>query len=206
MNRSHDWRTALGATLLAALPALAVVPVASADPGEPAPVNPVSGAAATPAAAPAAADPAAAGPAAADPAAADPAAGPSPETHDAVSTACWKFGTALDLAAKHYEDFAYDIAGSGNSVNYQDPNVAQSNVYGRTALREAAGSALDAASTPGLPGDVADPMRSWSLHATKLVLIMGLRGGGDTLNNAATQLNDDANNVQMACALNGSHS
>ena len=46
---------------------------------------------------------------------------------------------------------------------------AQSNLIGRTALREAAGTALEAAGTPGLPGDVADPMRTWSLHATKLV-------------------------------------
>ena len=67
------------------------------------------------------------------------------------------------------------------------------------------GSALDAAGAPRLPGDVADPMRAWSLHATKLVLIMGLRGGGDSLNAAATDLNTDATNVQMACALNGSH-
>ena len=90
-------------------------------------------------------------------------------------------------------------------MNYQDPQIEQSNLLGRTALRVAAGEALDAAGTPGLPGDVADPMRTWSLHATKLVLIMGLRGGGDSLNSAATDLNTDANNVQMACALNGSH-
>ena len=186
MNRSHCWRKTLGVAIFAALPALAAVPIASADPGDPAPVDPVSGNAPAPVADPAGAD-------------------LSPDTHDAVSTACRQFGAALDLAATNYEDFAYATAGSGNAVNYADPQVVQSNLLGRTALREAAGTALDAAGTPGLPGDVADPMRAWSLHATKLVLIMGLRGGGDSLNNAATDLNTDANNVQMACALNGSH-
>lgn len=184
MNRSHRWPRALGTALLATLPAL-VAPVSSADPGDPAPVDPVSGNTAPPPAAPDGAD-------------------LSSDAHDAVSTACRQFGSALDLAASRYEDFAYDIAGNGNDVNYQDPTVMQSNVLGRTALRAAAGTALDAAGTPGLPGDIADPMRSWSVHATKLVLIMGLRGGGDTLNSAATQLNTDAENVQMACALNGS--
>jgi hypothetical protein len=185
MNRSHRWHRALGVALFAALPALAAIPIASADPGDPPPVDPVSGNAPAPAADPAGAD-------------------LSPDAHDAVSTACRQFGSALDLAASNYEDFAYATAGSGNAVNYQDPNVLQSNLLGRTALREAAGTALESARTPGLPGDVADPMRTWSLHATKLVLIMGLRGGGDSLNSAATELNTDANNVQMACALNGS--
>lgn len=187
MNRSHRWSVTLGTAIFAALPALAAAPCASADPGEPAPVDPASANAPAPAADPAGADLASA-------------------THDAVSTACRQFGAALDLAASNYEDFAYATAGSGNAVNYSDPNVWQSNLLGRTALREAAGSALDAAGTPGLPGDVSDPMRTWSLHATKLVLIMGLRGGGDSLNSTATDLNTDANNVQMACALNGSRS
>jgi hypothetical protein len=186
MNRAHRWHRTLGVALFAALPVLAAVPIASADPGDPAPVDPVSGNAPPPASA--------------DPAGADM----SPDTHDAVSTACRQFGAALDLASSNYEDFAYATAGNGNAVNYQDPNVAQSNLRGRTALREAASAALEVAGTPGLPGDVADPMRTWSLHATKLVLIMGLRGGGDSLNSAATDLNTDANNVQMACALNGS--
>ena len=186
MNRSRRWSKALGVAIFAALPLLAAVPVASADPGDPAPVDPVSGNAPAPAADPAGAD-------------------VSPDTHDAVSTACRQFGAALDLAASNYEDFAYATAGNGNAVDYQNPEVVQSNLLGRTALREAAGAALDAAGTPGLPGDVADPMRTWSLHATKLVLIMGLRAGGDSLNAAATDLNTDANNVQMACALNGSH-
>ena len=46
-------------------------------------------------------------------------------------------------------------------------------------------------------------MRSWSLHATKLVLIMGLRGGGNSLNNTANDMNTDAHDAQMACAANG---
>lgn len=110
---------------------------------------------------------------------------------------------ALDHAASYYEDFAYDSAGSGNSVNYDDPNVANANVFGRTALRESAAAAMSAASTPGLPNDVASPMRSWSLHAAKLLVIMGIRGGGDSLNSTADDMNTDANNAQMACALNG---
>ena len=186
MNRSHRWQTLLAAAVFAALPALNVVPVAGADPGAPPPVDPMSGDAPQPPAAPDAAD-------------------LPPDVHDAVSAACRQFSSALNLAASNYEDFAYDIAGNGNTVNYQDPQVEQSNLRGRAALRAAAGAALDAAGTPGLPGDLADPMRAWSLHATKLVLIMGLRGGGDSLNSAATDLNTDANNVQMACALNGSH-
>ena len=62
---------------------------------------------------------------------------------------------------------------------------------------------MDAANTPGLPGDVSAPMRSWSLRATKLLLIMGIRGGGDSLNSTASDMNTDAKNAQMACALNG---
>lgn len=186
MNRSHRWHRALGVALFAALSAQAVVPTASADPGDPAPVDPVSGNAPPPGAA--------------DQAGADV----SPDPQDAVATACRQFGAALDLAASNYEDFAYATAGNGNVVNYQDPNVSQANIFGRTALREAAGSALGASATPGLPGDVADPMRAWSLHAAKLVLIMGVRAGGDSLDSAATELNTDANNVQMACAINGS--
>lgn len=137
------------------------------------------------------------------PAAVVAAAPPDAPEVSAVSDACKQFGGALDLAASYYEDFAYDSAGSGNSVNYNDPNVANANVYGRTALREAASAAMSAASTPGLPGDIAAPMRSWSLRAAKLLLIMGIRGGGDSLNSTANDMNTDANNAQMACALNG---
>ena len=128
---------------------------------------------------------------------------PDPGVYGAVVAACKQFGAALDYAANNYEDFAYNTAGGGNSVNYDDPNVANSNVIGRTALREAAATALDAANTPGLPGDVAAPMRSWSLRAAKLLLIMGIRGGGDSLNSTASEMNTDAKNAQMACSLNG---
>ena len=73
----------------------------------------------------------------------------------------------------------------------------------RTALRQAAGSAMEASNTPGLDPSISSPMRSWSLHATKLVLIMGLRGGGNSLNNTANDMNTDAHDAQMACAANG---
>ena len=128
---------------------------------------------------------------------------PDASVFSAVSDACKQFGAALDFAATNYEDFAYDTAGSGNNIDYQNPVVANSNAIGRTALREAASAAMSAASTPGLPGDVAAPMRSWSVHAAKLLVIMGIRGGGDSLNSTANDMNTDANNAQMACALNG---
>ena len=124
-----------------------------------------------------------------------------PETAAPMSEACTRFTAALNLAAVNYEEFAYATAGTGDSVDYRDPNVWQSNVIGRTALREAAREALDASRTPGTPPEVSGPMRSWSLGATKLLMIMGLRGGGDSLNAAATALNADAQNTQMACAL-----
>lgn len=122
---------------------------------------------------------------------------------DPVVDACAQFGTALNLAATNYDEFAYATAGSGNEVDYVDENVWRTNLIGRTALREAAKSALSASRTPGLPAEVSDPMLAWSLHATKLLVVMGLRGGGDSLNASATQLNTDAHNAQMACARNG---
>ena len=121
----------------------------------------------------------------------------------AVSDACGKFGAALNLAASKYEEFAYSIAGNGNNVNYQDPIVIEANSIGRTALRAAAATALDASRTPGLPPQVSDPMQSWSMRATKLLVMMGLRAGGDSLDATANDLNGDAQNVLMACALNG---
>jgi len=115
--------------------------------------------------------------------------------------ACSQFAGALDLAAVNYSDFADAIAGPED--NYADATVQDTNVTGRTALREAARVALEASRTPGLPPDIAAPMRSWSLHATKLLLVMGLHGGGGVLNNVATQVNDDTNTVQFACAAAG---
>jgi hypothetical protein len=193
---------AMTAAVLASGLAFGVAPAAFADPDAqtvapgPAP-GPAPANAAAPAAPPLDAPPPDAPPA--------PDAAPPPDqaTFSSVVTACKQFGAALDFAATNYEDFAYNTAGGGNSVNYDDPNTANSNVVGRTALREAASTAMDAANTPGLPGDIADPMRSWSFRAAKLLIIMGVRGGGDSLNNTASDMNTDAKNAQMACAMNG---
>lgn len=153
---------------------------------------------------PASADPAPPGPEENSPAAEIPSAAmglpPEPPMANPVSDACNQFSSALTVAAANYEEFAYATAGDGNFVDYQDPNVERYNVIGRTALREAAATSLGASRLPGLPPEVSDPMRDWSLHATKLMLIMGVRGGGDSLNNAANQLNADAERAQLACA------
>lgn len=126
---------------------------------------------------------------------------PGPDAGGSVAQACRLFDAAVNVAAANYEDFAYATAGTGDYVNYDDPTVQRANVVGRAALRAAAGTALDAAHTPGLPPEVADPMQSWSLHATKLMVVMGLRGGGNQLNSSATELNSDATAAQTACAL-----
>jgi len=190
----------LTATLLVAGSAAFATPLASADPQTEQPA-PAPGPGTANVAAPAPLPPDAPAPDAPPPP--DAGAPPDQGTYAAVVTACKQFGVALDYAANNYEDFAYNTAGGGNNVNYDDPNTANSNVIGRTALREAASTALDAANTPGLPGDISDPMRSWSFRAAKLLLIMGIRGGGDSLNQTATDMNTDAKNAQMACALNG---
>jgi hypothetical protein len=181
--RSYARGRTLGASAIAIGIALAGAATASADPADTAPVDPQAAAPADPQATDSAPDAGAGG--------------------DAATTACKQFSEALGYAASNYEDFAYNSAGGGNNVDYADPNVQSSNVVGRTALREAASSAMNAAMTPGLPGDISAPMQSWSLHATKLLVIMGLHGGGDSLNDAATNLNTDATNAQMACALAG---
>lgn len=121
----------------------------------------------------------------------------------AVVEACAQFRTALDLAARSYDEFAYASAGQGDTVDYADQRVWRSNVVGRTALRETAHTALSLSRTPGLPDEVSGPMRAWSLHATKLLIVMGVRGGGDRLNAAASELNTDAQEAQMACAQHG---
>ena len=178
----------VSAVLAAHLAAWVVAPTVWADPADPMPP--------TEAAAPA--DLAAAPDAA-------PELVASQDPGSAVPDACRQFGAALSLAATKYEDFAYAIAGNGNDVNYQDPLVIQANSIGRAALRAAAGNAMDAANTPGLPPQVSDPMQSWSVRATKLLVMMGLHAGGNSLDSTATDLNTDAQNVQMACALNGGH-
>ena len=134
---------------------------------------------------------------------ADPPAIPSETVNPAVTDACKQFNEALNLAAASYDEFAYASAGGGNTVNYTDQHVWTTNLVGRTALREAARSVLSASRTPDLPPEISDPMRSWSLKATKLLVVMGLRGGGDRLNSAANELNAEAQAGQMACALHG---
>ncbi|MCK0172995.1 hypothetical protein [Mycolicibacterium sp. F2034L] len=119
------------------------------------------------------------------------------------TAACRKFAAVVRTSSAYYNEFAYSIAGNGAYVDYQDPTVIGDNADGRTALRRAAGEAIGAASTPGLSPEIANPMRFWSWHAAKLVLIMGLRGNGDTLNTAATELNAAADDAKMACANAG---
>ena len=174
---------------------LGALPTAAADPTAPPPADPSP--------APVAGAPLADAPGADAPIADAPIADAPVADSGAASSACKQFNVALDYAASNYEDFAYNTAGGGNVVNYGDPIVADSNVTGRTALREAASSAMNAATTPGLPGDISAPMQAWSLHATKLLVVMGLHGGGNTLNDTANALNTDARNAQMACALAG---
>lgn len=179
----------LGITLAIGIVAL---PTASAEP---------DGAVQTDAGAvaPAPAIPAAPAP---DPMAAAPV--PAGDADPAAVAACSLFAEALDNASVFYGDFADTIDGSARP-DYSDPVVSTTNVSGRTALRESAAKAMNAAGTAGLSPDIASPMRAWSVDATKLLVKMGLRGGGDTLNVTASELNDDAHNAQMACALAGTH-
>lgn len=123
---------------------------------------------------------------------------PTPE----AVTACSQFSGALNFAAINYGDFANALAISDGLLG-ADPILSNSNVMGRTALRKAASAALAASRTPGLQPEVAAAIRGWSVGATKLVLLMGMRADVDRLNNAATQLNDHAHDAQMACAHAG---
>jgi len=130
------------------------------------------------------------------------AAGPTADNTDpAALAACAQFAQVLDGSSTYYGDFADAFEGS----SYADPAVGSSNVVGRTALREAASLSMSAANTPGLQPDIAGPMRTWSLGATKLLVKMGLRISGDSLNSTATEMNNQATNVQMACAAAGTH-
>lgn len=115
--------------------------------------------------------------------------------------ACAQFADVLDGASTYYGDFADAYEGSG----YADPAVSSSNVVGRTALRQGATVAMSAANTPGLQPEIADPMRRWSMDATKLLVKMGLRISGDSLNTTATEMNNDATRAQEACAAAGTH-
>lgn len=185
MRSSHVCARALASSLIALGMGLAVVPTASADPNDVAQPDP-------PAPGPGA------GPATSATQVSDDPGAPS-------ATACKQFGVALNYAAANYEEFAYSIAGNGANVDYANPDVQSNNVVSRTALRQAAAAGLDASGTPGLQPEIADPMRSWSMNATKLLLVMGVHGNGDMINGAATDMNNDATNVQFACARAGTH-
>jgi hypothetical protein len=145
---------------------------------------------------------------------ADDADGPSPGAPVVVTpvdpsdsatapavAACGAFAQALDASSSYYGDFADSFEGS----DYSDPAVDSSNVIGRTALRQSATVAMQAAQTPGLDPAIADPMRTWSLGASMLLVKMGLRIPGDSLNSTATEMNNQAEKVQMACAAAGTH-
>jgi hypothetical protein len=130
------------------------------------------------------------------------AAGPtSDNASPAALQACGQFAEVLDGSSSYYGDFADSFEGS----SYDDPSVSSSNSVGRTALRESAALAMTAAQTPGLDPAIAEPMRIWSLGATKLLVKMGLRIPGDSLNSTANEMNDQATKVQVACAAAGTH-
>jgi hypothetical protein len=126
---------------------------------------------------------------------------PSDNLTDAAAQACGTFAQVLDGSSNYYGEFADSFEGS----DYSDPAVDSSNAVGRTALRQAAAVSMKAAQTPGLDPAIADPMRIWSLGATKLLVKMGLRIPGDSLNGTATEMNNQAETVQMACAAAGTH-
>ena len=119
----------------------------------------------------------------------------------AAVAACAQFAEVLDGSSSYYGDFQDSFEGS----NYNDAAVASSNTLGRTALRESAAMAMSAANTPGLRPDIADPMRVWSLGATKLLVRMGLHMSNDGMNNTATEMNNQATRAQEACAAAGTH-
>jgi hypothetical protein len=126
---------------------------------------------------------------------------PSDGTTSAAATACATFGEVLDGSSNYYGEFADSFEGS----DYSDPAVDSSNAVGRTALRQSAATAMTAAQQPGLDPSIADPMRIWSLGATKLLVMMGLRIPGDTLNGTVSEMNNQATKVQVACAAAGTH-
>jgi len=130
------------------------------------------------------------------------AAGPTSDNADpAALQACDSFAQVLDTSSSYYGDFADSFEGS----DYADPAVDSSNATGRTALRQSAAVAMQAAQTPGLDPSIANPMRVWSLGASKLLVKMGLRIQGDSLNSTATEMNNQAEAVQQACANAGTH-
>ncbi|CAN5511765.1 hypothetical protein BH09ACT7_BH09ACT7_39620 [soil metagenome] len=200
MRSPRVYRRGLATSVIVFGLGFAVLPSAAAEPGDTVPPAPV--------------DPGTAAPA--DPAVAAPVTeywqGGAPDsvpvdTADPASpavAACSQFAAALDAASTYYGEFADTIDGSVRPA-YGDPAVDSTNVTGRTALRQAASLAMSAAGTPGVGPDIADPMRSWSFGATKLLVKMGLRTTGETMNTTATEMNQDAGNAQMACANAGTH-
>jgi hypothetical protein len=131
--------------------------------------------------------------------AASPDAAAEPEYGtSSADAACSQFAGALDLASANYSDFV-DVT-SGDDWSYRDPMVNSTNVSGRTALRKAASASLGASATPGLQPEIAGPMRRWSLQATKLIVVMGMRGNDDLINAAASDLNNVTYEIQTACA------
>jgi hypothetical protein len=137
-----------------------------------------------------------------DPGPVQVAAGPtSDNATPAAMQACGQFAEVLDGSSNYYGEFADSFEGS----SYSDPAVDSSNEVGRTALRQSAALAMSASNTPGLDPAIADPMRIWSLGATKLLVKMGLRIPGDSLNSTATEMNNQAEKVQEACAAAGTH-
>ncbi len=175
MKSSHVRERALAASFFALGVGLAGVPTASADD--------------------VGTDPSSPGPVVVTP------VDPSDNVTDVSATACGTFAEALDGSSNYYGDFADSFEGS----DYSDPAVDSSNEVGRTALRQAATVSMQAAQTPGLDPAIGDPMRIWSLGATKLLVKMGLRIPGDSLNGTATEMNNQAENVQQACAAAGTH-
>lgn len=180
MRQSIAIRRAMLAPILAIGLGLAVLPVASAEPDD-------AGQPAVPAPGPV-----------------EFSAPVSGDANPAAVAACGQFADVLDATAVYYGDFA-DALETYAQPDYQDPAVSTSNVTGRTALRQGAGVTMSAANTPGLPPEIANPMRSWSWGATKLLVKMGLRGGGESLNSTANEMNNDALGVQEACAAAGTH-
>ena len=126
---------------------------------------------------------------------------PSDGAAGGAVAACGTFAEVLEGSSTYYGDFADSFEGS----DYSDPAVDSSNAVGRTALRQSAATAMTAAQEPGLDPSIADPMRIWSLGATKLLVMMGLRVPGDTLNGTVTEMNNQATKVQEACAAAGTH-
>lgn len=121
----------------------------------------------------------------------------------AAVSACGRFALVLDGTALYYENFAEALE------TYRQPGDAEvvrsSSTLSRTALRQGAADALSASNIPGLAPQIAAPMRSWSLKATKLLIKMGLRGTGETLDTTAAEMNSEAYAVQQACAAAGTH-